>query len=171
MRSEVESRGVNAWNVRRTWSRRAVCGAAFACTLSVAVQGPAAAETLNSALARAYHGNPDLNQTRASVRARDEDAPKALAGQRPKASITATAGPEFATIRIPAGRNNFGQRSYYSDIYTGKPRGAALNVSQTLFDGGRTENSVRQANPPCSPQEPDCARANRRCCSRRRPPI
>jgi hypothetical protein len=42
------------------------------------------AETLLSALARAYAGNPDLNQSRAAVRVRDEDMPKALAGMRPK---------------------------------------------------------------------------------------
>ncbi|MFY9626612.1 MAG: TolC family outer membrane protein [Methylocystis sp.] len=106
----------------------------------------ARAETMNSALARAYGGNPDLNQSRASVRARDEESPKASAGMRPKASITASAGPESAAIRIPAGRNSLtGQRAYYSDQYLGKPRGATLNLSQTLFDGGKTVNSVRQA--------------------------
>ncbi|MGA8171700.1 MAG: TolC family outer membrane protein [Methylocystis sp.] len=107
--------------------------------------GAASAETLNGALARAYEGNPDLNQSRANVRARDEDAPKALAGMRPKASITANAGPEYATVKIPAGRNNDGSRAYSEDEFLGKPRGAAFNVSQTLFDGGRTANSVRQA--------------------------
>jgi outer membrane protein len=105
----------------------------------------ARAETLNGALARAYDGNPDLNQSRANVRARDEDAPKALAGMRPKASITANAGPEYATVKIPAGRDIYGSRAYSSDEFVGKPRGAAFNVSQTLFDGGRTANSVRQA--------------------------
>lgn len=103
------------------------------------------AETLNGALRQAYGGNPDLNQTRASVRARDEEAPKALAGLRPKASISANASVEYDTIRIPGGRNNFGQRQFLSDEYVGKPRGAQLNVSQTLFDGGRTDNSLRQA--------------------------
>ncbi|MGJ0392754.1 MAG: hypothetical protein ACR650_08375, partial [Methylocystis sp.] len=49
----------------------------------------AQAESIRSALARAYAGNPDLNQSRASVRARDEETPKALAGMRPKASIQA----------------------------------------------------------------------------------
>ncbi len=108
--------------------------------------GAAKAETLKSALARAYENNPDLNQNRASVRARDEDAPQAAAGMRPKASISANAGPQSSSVRIPAGRSqNTGQRQYYEDAYLGTPRGAALNVSQTLFDGGRTANSVRQA--------------------------
>jgi outer membrane protein len=106
----------------------------------------ARAETLSSALAKAYYGNPDLNQNRASVRARDEDAPKALAGMRPKASISASAGPEYATVKIPAGRNsNTGKRNYFDDQFVGYPRGATFSVSQTLFDGQRTANSVRQA--------------------------
>jgi outer membrane protein len=117
-------------------------------TLSTMV-GEAQGETLNSALARAYNFNPDLNQNRASVRAQDENAPKAFAGMRPKASISASAGPEFGNLKIPAGRSaappNAGARNYFSDQYVGAPRGAQLNVSQTLFDGGRTENSVRQA--------------------------
>ena len=105
----------------------------------------ARAESMNSALARAYDSNPDLNQSRASVRARDEDAPKALAGMRPKASISASAGSQFSSVRIPAGRSTTGQREYYSDEFVGTPRGATFNVSQTLFDGGRTANSARQA--------------------------
>jgi hypothetical protein len=35
------------------------------------------AETMSSALARAYGGNPDLNQQRASVRATDENLSRA----------------------------------------------------------------------------------------------
>ncbi|WP_159728099.1 TolC family outer membrane protein [Methylosinus sp. Ce-a6] len=111
------------------------------------VDPPAAgAETLKEALARAYYGNPDLNQQRANVRAKDEDAPKAAAGMRPRASISASAGPQSSNIKIPAGRNQTtGQRSYFYDEYVGYPRGATLSLSQTLFDGGRTGNSVRQA--------------------------
>ena len=99
-----------------------------------------------SALSRAYAGNPDLNQTRASVRARDEDAPKAAAGMRPRANIQASAGPQYGNLRIPGGRSTTtGQRAFYGDEFVGYPRGATLNVSQNIFDGGRTANSVRQA--------------------------
>ncbi|WP_036281196.1 TolC family outer membrane protein [Methylocystis sp. ATCC 49242] len=122
---------------------------ALALAFSGASICPAFAESLLSALARAYDGNPDLNQSRASVRVRDEDAPKALAGLRPKASITASAGPQHARIKIPFGADNqqagASGGGNFSDVYTGYPRGATLNVSQTVFDGGRTENSVRQA--------------------------
>jgi outer membrane protein len=103
------------------------------------------AETLYSTLARTYQNNPELNQRRASVRARDEETTKALSGMRPKAGITASAGPQYSTVKIPSGRNNLGQRAYYADEFIGYPRGAALNVSQTLFDGGRTASAARQA--------------------------
>ncbi len=112
---------------------------------------PASAESLLSALARAYYGNPDLNQSRANVRVRDEEAPKAISGMRPKASITASAGPQHARIKIPFGGNSqqasapATSSGDFEDTYTGYPRGATLNMSQTIFDGGRTENSVRQA--------------------------
>jgi outer membrane protein len=131
------------WNAM--W-RRPITPGAVALILAFDVAAPASAESLRSALARAYCGNPDLNQSRASVRARDEETPKALAGMRPKANIQASAGPQFANLRIPAGRNQTtGQRQFSSDEFVGYPRGATLNVSQNIFDGGRTENSVRQA--------------------------
>ncbi len=107
---------------------------------------PLTAETLLSALARAYAGNPDLNQSRAAVRVRDEDMPKALAGMRPRVNIQASAGPLYGNLRLPAGRNAMtGQRQFTQEEYTGYPRGATLNMSQSIFDAGRTTNSVRQA--------------------------
>jgi outer membrane protein len=119
---------------------------AVALLLASLASDEAFAESLLSALARAYAGNPDLNQSRASVRVRDEEAPKAAAGMRPKASIQASAGPQFANLRIPGGRNTTtGQRQYYGDQFVGYPRGATLNISQNIFDGGRTANSIRQA--------------------------
>jgi outer membrane protein len=122
----------------------ALCAAAivtFSC-----MSEPVIAETMMGALARAYVGNPDLNQQRENVVVRDEDTAKAAGGMRPKASISATAGPQFSTIKIPAGRNQFtNQRAYSYDKYLGEPHGATLSVSQTLFDGFRTDNSIRQA--------------------------
>jgi outer membrane protein TolC len=50
------------------------------------------AETMSSALARAYAGNPDLNQRRAGVRATDENLPRATSGWRPKVSATGQYG-------------------------------------------------------------------------------
>ncbi|WP_442753795.1 TolC family outer membrane protein [Methylocystis sp. JAN1] len=117
-----------------------------ATALASASVGAARAESITSALARAYAGNPDLNQSRAAVRVRDEETPKALSGMRPKASIQASAGPQYANLRFPAGRDQVtGKRTYTLEEYTGYPRGATFNLSQNVFDGGRTENSVKQA--------------------------
>ncbi len=69
---------------------------------------------------------------------------------RPKASISASAGPQYAaTSRFPSRPQQPKHRPAALDLRfqdtTGHPRGATLNMSQTLFDGGRTEDSVRQA--------------------------
>src|SRR5581483_11730318 len=50
------------------------------------------ADTLEGALVLAYRNNPSLNAQRAGTRATDENVPQALAGYRPKVSITATGG-------------------------------------------------------------------------------
>lgn len=127
------------------YSKFSLCGVVVASATLIAFSS-ARAETIASALSRAYYGNPDLNQQRANVRARDEDAPKALAGLRPKANIQASYGVTYSDVRIPAGRNQTtNQRQYYSDKFVGHPRGATLSVSQTVLDFGRTENSLRQA--------------------------
>src|ERR1700733_6869465 len=54
--------------------------------------GVVCAETIESALAKAYRNNPQLNAQRAVVRQIDENVPQALAGGRPTISATANAG-------------------------------------------------------------------------------
>ena len=105
--------------------------------LSLGVGSPALAESLNSSLARAYVNNPQLNAQRAATRASDENVPLANAGYLPKASATGQLG--FAHSDS-SGTNNFGSGSQDT-----VPRGVGLSVSQTLFDGYRTPNSIRQA--------------------------
>ncbi len=51
-----------------------------------------AADTLEWALVQAYQNNPSVNAQRASLRATDENVPQALAGYRPKLSLTANGG-------------------------------------------------------------------------------
>src|SRR3954454_11777508 len=96
---------------------------------------PVRAETLESALARAYVGNPTLNAQRASTRATDENVPRALSGYRPRVTGTADVGAQYQEGNT--GSNNFVQRTF--------PRGAALQVDQTLFNGFRTYNQTQQA--------------------------
>jgi outer membrane protein len=118
----------------------------FVMALGGLLLGMTEPQTLLSALAQAYAGNPDLNHSRAAVRVRDEDMPKALAGMRPRVNIQASAGPLYGNLRLPFGRNAMtGQRQVLQEEYTGYPRGATLNMSQSIFDAGRTTNSVRQA--------------------------
>jgi outer membrane protein len=98
----------------------------------------ARAETLESALARAYAGNPTLGAQRASVRATDENVPRALSGYRPRVNATADVGVQYTEGR--AGRplaREFADPSY--------PRGVGIQVDQTLFNGLRTFNTTRQA--------------------------
>jgi outer membrane protein len=127
---------------RRLVSNAIVAVAASLLAVSVS---PAMAETLAQALARAYLSNPDLEQQRAEVRAYDEDVPRAAAGMMPKASLSVHGGGEFSRVRQPAGRDSSGRRGFSSDEMLGRPHGASLTLSQPLYDGGRTDNSVLQA--------------------------
>ena len=58
------------------------------------------AETLESALARAYGNNPDLNAQRASVRATDETVPQAKSGYRPQINGVADVGRDLGGGRV-----------------------------------------------------------------------
>src|ERR1700751_2769175 len=62
----------------------------------LAIPLPALADTIESALVRAYQNNPQLNAQRAQVRATDEQVPQALSGYRPQISITANAGGQYS---------------------------------------------------------------------------
>src|ERR671912_2348722 len=94
------------------------------------------AETIASALSRAYNGNPTINSQRASVRATDENVPRAKAGYRPRISASADAGINYSRSVSPDGG--------VTELTT-FPRGAGLDLDQTVFNGRRTSNSVRQA--------------------------
>src|SRR3954447_16286402 len=96
----------------------------------------ASAETLESALVRAYSANPTLNSQRASVRATDENVPRAKALGRPRLNGTADAGIQYNETNTP----NLGRTTTRS-----LPRGVGLALDQNIFNGNRTENGIRQA--------------------------
>ncbi len=102
------------------------------------VSGAVRAETIGGALVKAYFKNPDINQQRAAVRASDENVPKATAGYRPTVSAEADAGVQQSNGGLPAAAGG------PFDIYS-RPRGYGLTVNETLWNGERTFNSVRQA--------------------------
>ena len=116
---------------------RALVGVSlFALTLSpLGGVRTASAETLESALARAYGNSPLINATRAGVRATDEGVPRALAGFRPQISATADVGRSWSQTSVVGQTVNRANTS----------AGIGLQLDQNIFDGNRTANSVRQA--------------------------
>ena len=94
------------------------------------------AQALPDALVHAYQFNPQLNAERARQRGRDEAVPQALAGYRPQIAASLSAGLQDVRNLLPDGT-----------IQTGslRPWTIGLTVTQTLFNGFKTANSVRAA--------------------------
>jgi outer membrane protein len=113
----------------------------------------ASAETIESALVKAYQNNPQLNAQRASVRSIDEGVPQALSGYRPRVAITGTAGEQFtdATSKsVGAVPSPTGGPAKQTVTYVGAsglvtPWSYGATAQQTLFNGFQTANRVRAA--------------------------
>ncbi len=105
---------------------------ASALAVSLTLAGPAGADTLREALARAYNENPTLTGSRAQQRATDENVPIAKAQGRP--SLTTQAQ---VTDNVVRGGNS----------YTTAERvlQTQLTASVPFYSGGRVKNSVRAA--------------------------
>jgi outer membrane protein len=93
-------------------------------------------EALPEALAKAYQSNPQLNAERARQRATDENVPQALAGYRPQIVASLSSG-------LQAVRNLLPDNTVQSA--TLRPWTIGVTVTQTLFNGFKTANSVRVA--------------------------
>jgi outer membrane protein len=115
--------------------------------LLMSLPGEAAAETMESALARAYQGNPQLNAQRAIVRQNDEGVSQALSGYRPTLSATASVGEQYTneTGVFPAVPPVLPTGLGYTVKGTTTQRAVGVNAGQTLFNGQRTANQVRKA--------------------------
>jgi len=96
----------------------------------------ARAESLPEAMAKAYQTNPQLNAERARQRATDENVPQALAGYRPQIIASLSVG-------LQAVRNLLPDNTIQSA--TLKPWQIGVTVTQVLFNGFKTANSVRVA--------------------------
>ncbi|CAM5216398.1 Outer membrane protein OS=Bosea thiooxidans OX=53254 GN=SAMN05660750_01403 PE=3 SV=1 [Bosea thiooxidans] len=105
--------------------------------------GPGLAQTMDSALARAYSGNPTLNAQRAFVRATDENVPQAKSGYRPRITASADIGASIIDSAVPAGASSSPFRSTTTNRLA--PRGAGVQITQNIFDSGRTRNSISQS--------------------------
>ena len=138
-----------------TGARRRFVSGALGFVLTLAC-GLAQAETMSGALARAYVASPALNQQRAAVRGVDENVPKAEAGWRPTITATGYVAPSYKYMRDappprtpetrnPDAVNDVGNLLVYGQKYRAIARGYGVAATQTLFDGFKTLNSVRQA--------------------------
>lgn len=96
----------------------------------------ARSEALPEALAKAYQTNPQLNAERARQRATDENVPQALAGYRPQIIASLSGGLQAVRNLLP---DNTIQTASL------KPWTIGVTVTQTLFNGFKTANSVRVA--------------------------
>lgn len=94
---------------------------------------PARAESMMDALKAAYENNPALLAERARQRASDEAVPQALAGFRPKVSMSGSIGVEKTRRSYPITHTELDQSTF------------GLSLSQPIFSGFRAINSTRRA--------------------------
>ncbi len=129
-------------SLRRSLAATLLLGAAAA-----VMSRPAAAETIEAALARAYENNPQLNAQRAIVRETDEGVPEALSGYRPTISANASVGREYTDTKetIPPTPPLLPSGASFEAKGLTTPRSVGVNGSQTLFNGEQTSNKVREA--------------------------
>jgi outer membrane protein len=98
---------------------------------------PAHAETIAGALAKAYAGNPQLQADQARQRATDERVPQAKSGWRPQVEAQAGVSRNWQGTRLN-GAPATSERDFTNRNFT-------ITLNQPVFDGFRTENSVREA--------------------------
>jgi len=113
--------------------------------------GAGQAETIGGALIKAYLTSPDINTQRAAVRVADENVPKANAGYLPTVEATGNIGIERALI-AESGAAGGAATTGVTGVTGGgatvsfvKPRGYGITANETVFNGNRTLNSIRQA--------------------------
>jgi outer membrane protein len=113
----------------------------------VASPRQAGAETIESALAKAYENNPQLNAQRAIVRQTDEGVPQALSGYRPTITANATVARQYTDVKdlIPASPPGLPNGISFSARGLTTPHSIGGTVSETLFNGEQTSNKVRAA--------------------------
>ena len=90
--------------------------------LGAAAPREAVAETLPSALAKAYQSNPQLNAQRAIVRQNDEGVAQALSGYRPTLSANASVvSDKYGPLRFSTSLPSTGPNSAVTMIAAGMP--------------------------------------------------
>ncbi len=102
--------------------------------MALTVPSPAHAQSIRQALRQAYLTNPQLDASRALTRATDEGVSQANSGYRPRIEGTASGGWNRIDTKPP--------RSTPGESH---PRAVGISLSQNIFDGFQTLNSVRVA--------------------------
>ena len=116
--------------------RLRLAGLAAAAALAFGLSGPAAADTLLEAMAKAYAANPELEAQRARLRATDEGVPQALSGWRPTVTARGSVGyGKYKTER--RGPNDINESR--------RPASVRLEATQPLYDGNRSAARLRAA--------------------------
>ncbi|SDC46021.1 outer membrane protein [Bradyrhizobium brasilense] len=134
MRDHMVERAARVGDVARRVLLSGIGLGVLACALLT--DTAARAESLPEALVKAYQTNPQLNAERARQRATDENVPQALAGYRPQIIAGLSVGLQAVRDQLPG---NVIQTA------TLKPWQIGVTVTQTLFNGFKTANSVRVA--------------------------
>src|SRR4249920_2359176 len=133
LRDQMAGRAARVGHVDRRLLRSGICLAAACFALAASA---AHGEKLPESLTKAYQTNPQLNAERARQRATDENVPQALAGYRPQIIASLSGG-------LQAVRNLLPDNTIQSASL--KPWQIGVTVTQVLFNGFKTANSVRVA--------------------------
>lgn len=107
----------------------------------------ASAQSMTEALASAYATNPDLAADIAQLKATNEGIAQALSGYRPEVTATASIGSTFTNTQTDGtaggtGINSGGRDSHWHEV---NPATLGITVTQNIYNGGRTQASVNQA--------------------------
>jgi len=131
----------------RAYIRAVAMGVALGSAAIVMGCAAANADTLEWALVQAYQNNPSLNAQRAALRSTDENVPQALSGYRPKLSVTANGGYDYAsTLSHTVNQAVFPNTVSYTNFAEPyEQRGVGATATQTLYNGLQTANRTRQA--------------------------
>ncbi len=105
----------------------------FAMSFGVLISTNVNAETLFEAMSEAYNSNPTLQGQRAASGATNEDAAAARSGYRP-------------TVAVNGGYTDAHSRRSGSATVDGSSKSVSGTVSQSLFSGFQTYNSVKAAD-------------------------
>jgi outer membrane protein len=106
---------------------------------------PVHAESLRSAMSKAYSHNPELRGERARQRATDEAVPQALSGWRPTVQANGDYGGDWIKSRLKINDPDTGTTNKVTIKDNRDNGGFVISLDQPIFNGFKTVNSTKQA--------------------------